>query len=179
MRMTVWCIFFLVIAASPASAERDFDQTPDKTFAAEIKYCHDGDTCHIVAENGMWFNARLAGIDAPEVGRYGKKKSSGQPMGYESRDALTDLIVGKKGVTLRQVDLDPYNRPVVEIFIGDTCANVKLLELGMAERYHGKTKRIDKVKYDGAEDKAKTAKLGIWSLKNYESPGLWRHEDRK
>ena len=169
----------LMLIASPSFAARQPDDTPDKTFVADIKHCHDGDTCHIVAENGMWFNARLAGIDAPEVGRYGKKTSGGQPFGGESRDALSDLVVGKKSIKIRQVDLDPYNRPVIEIFISETNANLKLLELGMAERYHGKTKRIDKSKYDAAEEKAKTAKLGIWSVKNYESPSQWRHESKK
>ncbi|MEI6398843.1 MAG: thermonuclease family protein [Pseudomonadota bacterium] len=181
MRLTSHIIVFslLFMIEAPISAAQQSDETPDKTFAADIKHCHDGDTCHIVAENGMWFNARLAGIDAPEVGRYGKKKSGGQPLGDESRDALSELVVGKKGITIRQVDLDQYNRPVIEIFIGDSCANLKLLELGMAERYHGKTKRIDKSKYDAAEDKAKSAKLGIWSIKNYESPSAWRHGDKK
>jgi endonuclease YncB( thermonuclease family) len=49
----------------------------------------------------------------------------------------------------------------------------------MAERYRGKTKRIDKEKYDAAEAKAKSSKLGIWSMKNYVSPQDWRRESKK
>lgn len=157
----------------------DKEETPDKKFAADIKHCHDGDTCHVVAENGMWFNARLAGIDAPEVGRYGKKKSDGQPLGEESRDTLTNLVVKQKNTFIRQVDLDPYNRPVVEIYVGDECVNLKMLESGMAERYQGKTKRIDKDKYNAAEEKGKSAKAGIWGLKNYTSPKSWRKDGKK
>jgi endonuclease YncB( thermonuclease family) len=163
--------------ASPALSESD--ETPDKKVSAEIKHCHDGDTCRIVTESGLWFNARLAGIDAPEVGRYGKSKSAGQPMGDQSRDSLDSLVVKKKNVTIRQVDLDPYNRPVVEIYVGEECANIKLLELGMAERYKGKTKRIDKSQYDAAEQKAKSNKAGIWSITNYVSPQDWRREGKK
>jgi micrococcal nuclease len=179
--MTMRFLGFLLIlnsALTGLAAEKEKDQEPDKKFPAEIKHCHDGDTCHVVAENGMWFNARLAGIDAPEVGRYGKKQSAGQPLGDESRDTLVKFVVKQKNTFIRQVDLDPYNRPVVEIYIGDDCINTKMLELGMAERYQGKTKRIDKSKYDDAEQKAKTTKTGIWSLKNYMSPKSWRKEGK-
>jgi endonuclease YncB( thermonuclease family) len=153
---------------------RDLQQ--DKKFPAEIMYCHDGDTCHVIADNGMWFNVRLAGIDAPEVGRYSKKKSEGQPLGEDSRDALVNFVVKQKNILLRQVDLDPYNRPIVEIYLGDDCVNLKMLELGMAERYQGKTKRIDQSKYNEAELKAKSSKRGIWGLKTYTSPKSWRRE---
>ncbi len=176
-----WILALCIIAASQSlSAEKqresEKEPQPDKKFPAEVMHCHDGDTCHVVAENGLWFNVRLAGIDAPEVGRYGKKKSEGQPLGDESRDTLVKWVVKQKNILLRQVDLDPYNRPVVEIYSGEECINLKMLELGMAERYQGKTKRIDRTKYDEAEQKAKVSKSGIWALKNYKSPKSWRRE---
>lgn len=100
-------------------------------------------------------------------------------MGAESRDSLIDLVVKKKNITIRQVDLDHYNRPVIEIYSGEECINTKILELGMAERYRGKTKRIDKSVYDAAEEKAKSAKVGIWGIKTYVSPEQWRRENKK
>ena len=181
--LPTWILTFVALVSIGARAaekpkDSDKEPQPDKKFPAEIMHCHDGDTCHVVAENGMWFSARLAGIDAPEVGRYGRKKSDGQPLGEESRDTLVNLIVKQKNISLRQVDLDPYNRPGVEIYLGDDCVNIKMLELGMAERYQGKTKRIDKLKYDDAEQKAKSKKSGIWALKNYTSPKSWRRESK-
>lgn len=173
------CLTAVIGVLSSSILLADDADAPDKKVPAEIKHCHDGDTCRIVTESGLWFNARLAGIDAPEVSRYGKSKSSGQPMGEESRDALVNLVVKKKGVSIRQVDLDPYNRPVIEIYSGEELINLKLLELGVAERYKGKTKRLDRDKYDAAEQKAKTAKVGIWGLKDYKSPQAWRHEATK
>jgi endonuclease YncB( thermonuclease family) len=166
------------LTPTPLFASSDNEATSNKKTAAEIMHCHDGDTCRVVTESGLWFNARLAGIDAPEVGRYGKSKSEGQPMGAQSRDTLADLVVKKKNISVRQVDLDPYNRPVIEVYAGDDCINLKMLELGFAERYRGKTKRIDKSKYDLAEEKAKAGKAGIWGIKGYVSPQQWRKEGK-
>ncbi len=167
------------LLTSPQLKADESTDTPDKKVPAEIVHCHDGDTCRVVTDSGLWFNARLAGIDAPEVGRYGKAKSDGQPMGSVSKDTLVDLVVKKKNTYVRQVDLDPYNRPVIEIYVADECINNKLLELGLAERYKGKTKRIEKDKYDAAEAKAKANKVGIWGLRNYVSPQDWRREGKK
>lgn len=175
MTKRLWILGLFATIAFGGSNNSD---EPDKKFAAEIKHCHDGDTCHVVAETGLWFNVRLAGIDAPEVGRYGRKKTSGQPLGGESRDALSNLIVKRPNVLVRQVDLDPFNRPVVEIYLGSDNINLKMLEMGMAERYQGKTKRIDRDKYDAAENNARLSKQGIWSLSNYKSPKAWRDLDK-
>jgi endonuclease YncB( thermonuclease family) len=171
--MTVAIIYNGLLRAS------DKDDNPDKKTPAEITHCRDGDTCRVVTESGLWFNARLAGIDAPEVESARKPKNEGQPLGHQSRDTLSDLVVKKKNTQIRQVDLDPYNRPVIEIYIGEECINIKLLELGLAETYKGKTKRIDKDKYLNAESRARSGKAGIWGLKNYLSPEQWRRENKK
>jgi len=175
-----FAIFFVILlnACHPRPVGELTENSGEKNLTAEIKNCHDGDTCHILTSSGLWFNARLAGIDAPEVGRYGKKADGGQPLGHESRDALLKILQNNPKVTMKQLDLDPYNRPIVEIFVGDECVNIKMLELGMAERYRGKTKRLDTAAYDGAQSKARNLKLGIWGLQNYTSPGSWRKEEK-
>ncbi len=150
-----------------------------KKIAAEIVDCHDGDTCHVLLSSGMSLNVRLAGIDAPEVGRYGKSQSGGQELGDASRNALVSLVVKKKNTYLRQVDIDRYNRPVVEIFVDNELINLKMLEIGMAERYTGMTIEIDRAKYEAAETKSKNLKLGIWGISHYVSPKKWRREDKK
>ena len=152
---------------------------PAKKMAADIVDCHDGDTCHVILSSGISLNVRLAGIDAPEVGRYGKSRSSGQELGDASRNALVSLVVKKKNTQLRQVDIDRYNRPVVEIFVDNELINLKMLEIGMAERYTGMTIDIDSAKYEAAENKSKNGKLGIWGISHYVSPKKWRREDKK
>lgn len=140
-----------------------------------INHCHDGDTCQVKTDGGLWFSVRLAGIDAPEVGRSNRKKAAdGQPLGGDARDTLIKILGSSQQVTMNQIDLDPFNRPVVELFAGDTCVNLKMLELGLAERYRGRSKLTNPQHYDAAEQLAKANRVGIWGLKNYESPSKWR-----
>lgn len=144
-----------------------------------VENCHDGDTCKILTDDGLWFQVRLAGIDAPEVGRFGSKKSTGQPLGQDARQELLKILGNGSDVTMKQLDLDPFNRPIVELYAGSECANLKLLELGMAERYRGKSKGLDPSAYDAAESLAKKAGRGIWGLLRHESPSKWRKEQKK
>jgi endonuclease YncB( thermonuclease family) len=52
--------------------------------------------------------------------------------------------------------------------------NLKMLELGLAEHYRGRSKLTNPQTYDAAEKQAKANRVGIWGLKNYESPSKWR-----
>ena len=149
--------------------------TSSQTPRILINHCHDGDTCQVKTDGGLWFSVRLAGIDAPEMGRSNRKKSTeGQPFGVDARDTLVKILASSQHVTMNQIDLDPFNRPVVELFAGDTCVNLKMLELGLAEHYRGRSKLTNPQTYDAAEKQAKANRVGIWGLKNYESPSKWR-----
>ena len=153
----------------------DFVSETTKNIDGIVYNCNDGDTCHVGVAEAMWMNVRLAGIDAPEVA--GKKKQ-GQEMGEKSRDFLNNLVKGKN-VSIRQVDLDHYNRPVVELSFEGKLINIQILEQGHAEMYRGKTKRLDKTQYEAAEKVAKDAKRGIWSLSNYVSPKEFRNQKKR
>ena len=144
-----------------------------------INHCHDGDTCQIGIPGGFWFNVRLAGIDAPEVGRFGGRGQGGQPFGQQSRNELLKILDKRTDLTIKQLDLDPFNRPIVEIYVGTECVNLKLLEMGLAERYQGKTKGLDQSRYDAAEQSAQKTKQGIWGMTDYKSPSKWRKENKK
>lgn len=152
------------------------EQLPSSQIpSVRIKYCHDGDTCQIKTDGGLWFSVRLAGIDAPEIGRFNRKTATeGQPLSVDARDTLLKILGSSPTISMNQIDLDPFNRPVVELFAGDTCINLKMLELGMAERYRGKSKLKNHQNYDAAEKLAKANRVGIWGIKNYESPSKWR-----
>jgi micrococcal nuclease len=164
----------LVLLAKFCYAENEGSGDKSK---ATVHYCSDGDTCRVsIADNTMWVNVRLFGIDAPETSKK-KLNKGGQPMGNDAKDFLNNLVKGKS-VMITQADLDPYNRPVVEIFLGEDSVNLKMIEAGMAEMYRGKTKRIDKQKFEQAEQKAKEAKVGIWSQKTYQSPAAFRQQSK-
>jgi endonuclease YncB( thermonuclease family) len=170
---------FLALAAAPAAAAAA-PSGPElgeslQAVDAYVYHCHDGDTCRVRIAEAVWLNIRLAGIDAPEVG--GGRKRAGQPMGDQARDFLNGAIKGKT-VKLRQLDLDQYNRPVVELTLGDKKINEQLVAEGWAEVYRGKAKRLDRAPYEAAEAEAKKAKKGIWSLSSYESPKDFRKAAR-
>jgi micrococcal nuclease len=171
---TLIIALFLSLLPSPLVAKSEVREPDDpRIVPATVYYCHDGDTCRILVADGLWINVRLAGIDAPEVGSKHRKGKSGQPMGNEARDFLNEKLKGKQ-VTVRQTDLDPYNRPVVEILLGETNINLEVIRAGFAEAYRGKTKRITTATYLAAEEQAKTEKKGVWSMKSYQSPKAFR-----
>jgi endonuclease YncB( thermonuclease family) len=164
------------VAGSGAASASDLALS-EKEVPAKVFYCNDGDTCHIgLSQGSVWFNVRLFGVDAPETGKKRSAKA-GQPLGEEAKDFLNSLVKGKD-VTVIQADLDQYNRPVVEIYFERKNVNLMLVEKGLAEMYRGKSKRLDRSKFEAAEAKAKADKIGIWGLKNYESPSLFRKSQR-
>ncbi len=160
----------LVLTAWATGRAQDQREKP-KTIDALIYNCSDGDTCRVGVADGLWFNVRLAGIDAPEV-PHGKKKP-GQPLGSEAKDFLNHAIKGQT-VKLAQTDLDPYNRPVVELADATGSVNLRLVAEGLAEAYRGPAKRLDRDPFFAAEAEAKKAKKGIWGLKDYVPPGDYR-----
>lgn len=145
--------------------------------SATIKHCNDGDTCTVKTAGGLWFKVRLFGIDTPEM-PWKRGKRPGQPLAEAATKALNEKTKGK-AVKLKQADLDRYNRPVVEIWVKGKNINLEMVEEGWGEAYRGKTKRISKTPYFDAEKKAQKKKLGIWKLKNYESPVEYRKRNRK
>lgn len=169
--------FFLVMLWSTAAfATTDDEGSGDKT-KAHVYYCSDGDTCRLsIADGSMWINARLFGIDAPETAKKRFHKS-GQPLGIAAKDFINSTLKGKD-VLITQADLDPFNRPVVEIFLAGQSINLLMVEKGYAEVYRGKTKRIDRKKFEDVEKKAKDAKIGVWNQANYVSPSQFRRSSK-
>lgn len=143
----------------------------NETVRGTISYCHDGDTCVLDQTNGKKTTLRLAGIDAPEV------SSGGQPFGKEAQEYLSGMIKGKQ-VSVREIETDPYDRTVAEIFLKDDLVNIKLVQQGLAEAYRYATNKVDKKAYAEAETKAKKENKGIWSLKSYESPSDFRQRTK-
>lgn len=146
-------------------------QKKAKDIEAYVTHCSDGDTCRVQFGDSLWVNVRLAGIDAPEVSH--SKKRPGQPLGEEAKVFLNALVQGK-AVQVRQSDLDPFNRPVVELVQGAISVNLRMVQEGFAEAYRGKAKRLDRAPYLGAEAAAKAAKKGIWGLPVHVSPAHFR-----
>lgn len=170
-------LFLTAVSASTIAQAATEEEGSGSKTKAHVYYCSDGDTCRLsVADRSMWLNVRLFGIDAPETAKKRLRKG-GQPMGEAAKEFINKTIQDKD-VMITQADLDPYNRPVVEIFLDNQSVNLLMVEKGYAEVYRGKTKRIDRKKFENAEKLAKDAKIGIWTQSNYISPANFRKANK-
>lgn len=131
---------------------------------------HDGDSLTIVAQ-GKRVSVRLKGIDAPELS---------QPFGSNARQALASLVLNRP-VTVSYSKTDQYGRLVGRVHV-DECIDVSLhlLTVGMAWFYGAFQCELPKAirsKFESGQETARTARVGIWSQNNPESP--WAHRGNK
>lgn len=131
------------------------------TFTAKVVRVSDGDTITVLTDNNQQIRIRLDGIDCPE---------SGQPFGNRARELTAKLVAGKE-VRIEKSGEDRYGRTLGYVWIGDKCVNHELLKAGLAWHY----KYFNKdPKFAEMENKAKAAKLGLWSEPNPVAPWDWR-----
>lgn len=183
------CIQILAIVAilaSPQNSSAQISQADNPQKESGISQptytvvsCNDGDTCKLKSPDNAQIKVRLVGIDAPESAKSrGKKKKEGQPGAQEAKSYLNTLLVGKT-VTLRGYGIDMYGRNLAEIVINNESANLKMVTEGWAEVYRGKAPTtLDINSFESAENEARKAKRGIWSMPGYESPKSWRKRQR-
>ena len=117
--------------------------SPDYTYRADVFMVHDGDTVTLNIDLGLrvWLmhqKVRLAGIDAPELGREDKA-------GEKARDALRDLIA-KYGehviIQTRKDTREKYGRWLAVIYVGKEGFNANdwMVGAGHATRWVEKVK---------------------------------------
>ena len=114
--------------------------------AGKVVRVYDGDTITIAARIHIddieipklfRYSVRLRRIDSPEKKTKNKKEKE---LAIKSRDALSDLIMGKM-VILENIEYDKYGRILAEILTEDQI-NVSdwMLDGGFAVKYDGGTK---------------------------------------
>ena len=128
---------------------------------------------------------RLCTIDTPETKKFGK---SGQPFGEEAKEYLKSMLENKT-VRIRLLQKDQYGRAVAEVFTSKfprplasipmlrKYMDAQMLKNGYAEVYLGGGAvygPLGKEKYLALQEKAKAAKIGIWSVKNRESAAEYK-----
>ncbi len=128
------------------------------TMFAGVPQVIDGDGLSIDGRS-----LRLHGLDAPEIGQEcvgGAQAPVSGPFdcGAWARDALTQRIAGAQ-VTCLQMDLDRYDRPVVRCDLNGANLNEALVREGYALAY-----RRYSTDYAAAEDDARSARAGLWSV---------------
>ena len=130
-------------------------------FSAKCIAIIDGDTIEVL-HDGETLRVRLEGIDSPEAGEAFSRKA---------KDYTGSVAYGKQ-VTVVPKERDRYGRLVARILVGETDLSVALVERGLAWHY---TIHSDDQELALAESKAKTERLGIWTLPNPAPP--WELEE--
>ena len=128
---------------------------------------YDGDTITLLSPEGdRKYKIRFYGIDAPETS---------QPYGSESAKALADMIDGKF-VTVRVVDVDPYQRHVGKVYCGDLYVNLEMARKGMAWHYEAYAPRDYDIRQ--AQQTAQRSGLGLWEQQRPQPPWEYRKQSR-
>lgn len=126
----------------------------------------DGDTIWIEYE-GEERKVRYLLIDTPELNH---KQQGKQPFAEEAKARNDELL--KSGQVELEFDIgereDKYGRLLAYVYVNGESVQEKLIEEGLARVgyiYPPNTKHLDPFKL--AEDDAKQAGLGIWSIEDY------------
>jgi endonuclease YncB( thermonuclease family) len=143
--------------------------TPTATLTCSVSSVHDGDTLRAECDDGQRMQVRFNCIDAPELAQ--------APFGLESRDHLRALT--PKRVELRVKDVDRYGRKVAEVLDPSDPSrslNLRQVEDGQAAVYR---RYCSDPRYSAAEDRARSAGLGIWERPGeQQTPWDYRHRGR-
>jgi endonuclease YncB( thermonuclease family) len=148
--------------------------SPSLAGQFQVTTVYDGDT--IMAEGyGIVLYVLLAGIDAPEIALQNHEQD--QPFAKEAKRYLEETILNKR-VQIKGYGSgpNPYDHLIGEIFLQDKNINIGLIKEGLAEVWREQLPRgLVIAPYIDAEQEAKKARRGIWSLGDaYVSPREWR-----
>jgi len=172
-------IYFLILIISGLIAflNINISHASIRTVFGSVTKVSDGDSIQITTAEQTKLKVRLYGIDAPETpkvnNRTGQINKSGQPYGEESWKALSGKLMGKS-VKVDIIEFDKYRRAVCIIWLGDRNINLEMVREGQAEAFVEYLKPPYRKDFLEAENEAKTAKRGIWSLSDYERPRDFR-----
>lgn len=143
-----------------------FAKEPIATLSGKVVKVSDGDTVTILDSEKVQHKIRLYGIDTPE------KK---QDFGEAAREHLANLIAGKE-VYVLVYDIDRYGRNVGVIQYETAIINAIMLKDGYAWLYEQYCKKPFCKSWQGLEEAAKLAKLGLWQNPESVPPWEWRRK---
>jgi len=177
MRKIAAITFLLLISVFAVFINISASHAAIRTVTGTVTKVSDGDTIHVTTPEQTKLKVRLYGIDAPETpkinNRTGRVNKPGQPYGDEAWKALESKIMGKQ-VKLDILDIDKYRRMVGIIWLDERNINLEMVSEGYAEAYVEYLKAPYRSKFIDAEQEARSAKKGIWSLSEYERPKDFR-----
>jgi endonuclease YncB( thermonuclease family) len=114
----------------------------------------DGDTIHVLLEDGNTYRVRYIGIDAPE---------SERPFYTESLNANLSLVANKEVYLYKDIsETDQYDRLLRYVIVGNTFVNLELVRMGLAEAEDYPPDSSCTNTFLTAENEARADQLGMW-----------------
>jgi micrococcal nuclease len=145
------CLLACGDGATPAPADEPWP-TPDDGTEVTIAHVIDGDT----AELSDGHRVRYVGINTPE---------RGQPFYEEATEANRQLTEGKKGwMVLDAQTTDRYGRVLAYLWVDGRFINIELVRQGYANAYTEPPNVRYSEEIVAAEQEAREAQIGLWSL---------------
>jgi micrococcal nuclease len=124
----------------------------------------DGDTITVM-HDGKGEKIRLYGVDCPE---------KRQDYGSKAKQFASDMVFGRS-VDVKKMDTDRYGRTVAVVTIDGKVLNAELLKSGMAWIYVQCCKQPFCDQWKQYQERAKSEKVGLWSMPNPIAPWNFRH----
>ena len=141
----------------------------------------DGDSLTVRDSNGVTYEVRLAGIDAPE---------HGQPYSRQSKASLVRMALGQDA-RIEWSERDGYGRLVAKAWVAPADVSClanscpRTLDTGLAQvttglawhykKYERDQSEQDRHRYADAETEARARRLGLWQDPAAAPPWDWRH----
>ncbi len=135
-----------------------------------VRTVYDGDTVLLSTREGSRIKARLYGIDAPETA---KPDKPGQPFGEAAKITLKSKVNGRR-VSAEVMEIDQYRRAVAVIRLDGRDINREMTAEGMAWAYRHYLQGAYASEYIGAEERARSKRLGLWRDVNPQPPWEFR-----
>ena len=138
------------------------NSSPDYKWGdVRVERCVDGDT--IIVEGKI--RVRLIGADTPETV---KPNSPVEPFGPEASEFTRKAIENAGNRVRLEPDgdqVDRYKRQLAMVYVDGVLLNEELIREGLAvARLQYRYSQEMKTRFQAAEEEAKNAKRGIWSL---------------
>lgn len=162
----------LIVLALVAACQFASGAANAEVIVGRVVKVTDGDTITVLDASNTQHKIRLAGIDAPE------KK---QPFGRVSQESLAEMVAGKS-VSVETDKLDRYARAIGVVMVGGVDVNREQVERGLAWWYRAYAREqslAERIAYARAEEAARRAQRGVWSVTDAIAPWDWRQAVRQ
>lgn len=151
-------IIALVLVTYAILSGRIFAEPSSEVVHAQVLQIVDGDSV-TVSMDGKLVRVRLADIDAPE---------DDQPFSIDSRQSLFDLCLWVRA-ELTSITRDHYGRTIARVKCNGVDVNAEQVRRGLAwAKKSAKEKTLHEL-----QNKARSAKLGLWSRESPIPPWEW------